>query len=312
MRALVNDMRRRLASRLAGSIREATVTASSASEASAALAGLRQPLCGTYVGGGRVLLYLETGGRLFISSDDRTLVAELLQHGIYDKPFTRFLHRELAPDDTFVDVGANVGLFTIIGGYVAWRGRTIAYEAAPALQQVIRENVAANWFSDRVILRPVAAGSCKGTRRFGFPRQMQLLGGLDLDPDRFAEDYPGVDVEVFDVDVVRLDEDLAAHDDIALVKIDVEGGEADVLAGMRGLVDRGAVRTVSLEVRRDAHERNRDGAGWNELVAELRYLAGLGARFSVPDEDGVDHAVGLDEVEQTALYSNLIVRLVPR
>jgi FkbM family methyltransferase len=269
----------------------------------------RLPLCGTYVGNGRVLVFLETGGRLYLSADDLSLVGELVQHGMYDRPFTRFLHRELQSTDTFVDVGANVGLFTIIGGYIAWQGRTIAYEAAPPLHRLLADNVAANWFTERVSIRPVAVGREQTRASFGFSRQLQGLGALGLDTASLAETLPGVDVETFDVDVVPLDDDLNDHNDIALVKIDVEGGEAGVLAGMHRLFERGVVRALSLEVRCDVTSRNQGEASWDELVTELRWLGGLGARFSVPDDDGIDHPVDLAEVERTALYSNLVVRL---
>ena len=269
----------------------------------------RQPLAGTYVGNGRVLVYLETGGRLYVSADDLTLVPELLKTGIYDVPFTRFLHRTLTPNSTFVDVGANVGLFSIIGGYLAWTGQVIAYEPAPALHALLRDNVAANWLNGRVRIRPVAVGRGPGRAVFGFPVTMHMLGGIDLTPASFAALYPGVEVLETEVEVVCLDDELADAGHVDLVKIDVEGGEAEVLRGMRGLVANRRVSRVSLEVRRDAFDRNRAGAGWDDLADELRHLSEMGGDFAVPDEAGQLCPVALDEVLEVALYSNLVVTL---
>ena len=269
----------------------------------------RQPLAGTYVGNGRVLVYLETGGRLYVSADDLTLVPELLKTGIYDVPFTRFLHRTLTQDSTFVDVGANVGLFAVIGGYLAWTGQVIAYEPAPALHALLRDNVAANWLNDRVRIRPVAVGRGTGRAVFGFPTTMHMLGGIDLTPASFAALYPGVEVLETEVEVVCLDDELADAGHIDLVKIDVEGGEAEVLRGMRGLLANRRVSRVSLEVRRDAFDRNRAGAGWDDLADELRHLSEMGGDFAVPDEAGQLCPVALDEVLEVALYSNLVVTL---
>lgn len=266
------------------------------------------PIAGTYVGNGRLLVYLETGGRLFVSADDLSLVPELLRHGIYDVPFTRFLHRALGPGSTFVDVGANAGLFSVIGGHVAWRGRVIAYEPVPALQALIRDNIATNWFADRVALRPVAVGAAPGRATFGFPTTMQGLGRLNLQRDAFDALHPDVPIEEVTVEVVRLDDELADVGVVDLVKIDVEGGEAAVLAGMRGCVERRQVRRVSLEVRKDVAAMN-DEAGWTELVGELRHLAGLGAAFGRPDDDGDLVALRLDEVLDVGLYSNLVITL---
>lgn len=286
---------------------EATVSPTSSPAAGQAQ---RQPLCGTYVGNGRVLVYLQTGGRLLVSSDDLTLVSELVQDGIYDVPFTRFLQRTLRPESVFVDVGANVGLFSIVAGYLAWEGRTIAYEAAPMLASLLADNVAANWFADRVVVRPVAVGAAAGTATFGFPTTMHTLGGLHLDTTTFNELYPGVIIEQVPVTVVSLDDDLAAlgvDGPIDLIKVDVEGGEADVLRGMRSLLSAGRVRRLSLEVRRDAHERNRGSESWPDMAGELRRLAELGGRFGAPDLEGALQPLELDEVLATALYANLVV-----
>lgn len=274
---------------------------------------VRRPLCGTYVGNGRVLVYLQTGGRLLVSSDDLTLVSELVQDGLYDVPFTRFLQRTLRPDSTFVDVGANVGLFSIVAGYLAWEGRTIAYEAAPFLARFVQDNVAANWFADRITVRPVAVGAAAGRATFGFPTSMHMLGGLHVDTASFNDLYPGATVEQVDVEVVSLDDDLdtlGVDGIIDLVKIDVEGGEPDVLRGMRRLLEAGRIRQLSMEVRRDAHERNRGAGSWDDMVHELHRLAGLGASFSEPDVDGTLQPRSLDEVVRTALYPNLVVRLL--
>ncbi|MEZ5236763.1 MAG: FkbM family methyltransferase [Acidimicrobiales bacterium] len=272
----------------------------------------RRPLCGTYVGNGRVLVYLQTGGRLLVSSDDLTLVSELLQDGIYDVPFTRFLQRTLRPDSVFVDVGANVGLFSIVAGYLAWEGRTIAYEAAPFLARLVQDNVAANWFADRITVRPVAVGAAAGRATFGFPTSMHTLGGLHLDTASFNALYPEVTVEQVDVEVVSLDDDLGAlgvDGVIDLVKVDVEGGEPDVLRGMQGLLEAGRIRQLSMEVRRDAHERNRGAGAWEDMAGELHRLAALGAAFGAPDEHGVLQPLSLDEVLRTALYANLVATL---
>ena len=72
-------------------------------------------------------------------------------------------------------------------------------------------------------------------------------------PDEAANTY---------VDVVTLDDDLDHLGRIDLVKIDVEGAEAAVLAGMDGLLRSGRVNMISCEVRSDAFERQGLGAEW--------------------------------------------------
>jgi FkbM family methyltransferase len=276
----------------------------------AATRSLRQPLAGTYAGDGRVLVYLETGGRLYLDASDRTLVPELLRDGIYDVPFTRFLHRTIKPTDTVVDVGANAGLFTVIAGHLAWQGRTIAFEPAPALHALLRDNVVANWLGDRVETRRLAVGAAAATATLQYAPTLQMLGGLTVDPARFSAAYPGAPLEAVEVAVVALDEELADAGPLALVKIDVEGGEADVLAGMRRLIEAGRVGIVTAEVRRDTTLRNMGAEGFDRLAGELRWLDGLGARFADLDGAGGEVPLTLAEVLDRALFSNLVIRLV--
>src|SRR5215218_148280 len=107
-------------------------------------------LHGTYIGRGRVLIRLRGGGRLLVSADDLSLMPELVTEGQYDGPFTAFLRRALHPDAVVVDVGANVGLFTIIAALTAWRGRVIAYEPVPEVAGLLRDNAQLNWLDGRI------------------------------------------------------------------------------------------------------------------------------------------------------------------
>ena len=93
-----------------------------------------QGLHGSYVGGGRVLVAPTWGGRLLLPSDDISLMPELIASGTYDAPFTAFVQRHIRPGDTIIDVGAHVGLFTLLLAYQVWEyGRVIAYEANPRI-----------------------------------------------------------------------------------------------------------------------------------------------------------------------------------
>jgi FkbM family methyltransferase len=267
-------------------------------------------LWGTYVGNGRVLVLLRTGGHLFLSADDITLVGDLLREGMYDVPFTRFLQRTLRPTSTVVDVGANVGLFSVVAGRSCTEGRVIAYEAAPRPAALLRDNVVANWLTERVTVRPVAVGAAAGTATFRFPTTMHTLGSLDLDAEAFAEQFPGVELQEHAVSVVTLDDDLDAlglTGVVDLVKVDVEGGEAEVLRGLHRHLEAGRIARLSLEVRRDVQIRNRGAASWDALLGELRTLGRFGGSFADLDEDGSLRRLTLADVERHGVYANLVV-----
>ena len=258
-----------------------------------------EPLHGTYVGNNRVLVRVRGGGRLFVSADDISLMPELVTEGGYDAPFMAFLRRTLGPNSVFVDVGANVGLFTVVGALQAWRGRVIAYEAAPDVADLLRDNVQLNWLLDRVTVRPVAVADRPGRRPFHFDRRLQLLGGLSV---AGSEASTGV------VDVVTLDDELREFEQIDLVKIDVEGGEAEVIAGMDRLLEEGRVARISCEVRTDAFERVGRYAEWPLLVGTLEHMENAGWAFALIGTDGTEQSRSVEEIVASEPHPNVVAR----
>jgi FkbM family methyltransferase len=254
-------------------------------------------LHGTYVGNKRVLVRVLGGGRVLVSADDLSLMPELVTEGGYDGPFTAFLRRTLSPDSVFVDVGANIGLFSVIGALRAWRGRVIAYEPVPALIELLRDNVQLNWLNDRVLVRPVAVAERPDRRPFAYDRRLQLLGGLATDTESTTM-----------VDVVTLDDDLEDLERIDLVKIDVEGGEADVLVGMEKLLNSGTVSRISCEARVDAFERVGRPADWARLVDTFARMEANGWTFALIDAEGIEVPRSVDEVVASEPHPNVVAR----
>src|SRR4029077_2829128 len=80
---------------------------------------------------------------------------------------TGWMHEALHPDGVFVDVGANIGYFTLLGAQlVGKRGRVVAVEAHPGLADLLRRNVIINGVRDRVTVWNGAAWSETTTLTF--------------------------------------------------------------------------------------------------------------------------------------------------
>jgi FkbM family methyltransferase len=229
------------------------------------------------------------------SADDLSLMPELITEGSYDAPFTAFLRRTLAAADVFVDVGANIGLFTVLAALQAGSGRIVSYEPVPALIELLRDNIQLNWVQDRVTVRPVAVADRAGRRSFAYDPRMQLLGGLTPTGEHVVE-------------VVTLDDDLKDIERVNLVKIDAEGAEAEVLAGMRSLLDQSRVERVACEVRFDAFERMGRAGDWPRLVQALQRLEEHGWTFALIDPDGRERPHSLREIVATEPHPNVVAR----
>jgi FkbM family methyltransferase len=261
------------------------------------------PLHGTYVGNNRVLVRTVWGGRLLLPGDDLSLMPELVARGTYDVPFTTFVQREIRPGDTVVDVGANVGLFTLLLGYQVWEfGRVIAYEANPRHVELLRDNVSTNWLSDRIEIVPRAAGAETGRltllapQRFGMLSSVQPVEHLLVTEDRRDT------VERVEVEVEPLDDRLAGLERIDLIKIDVEGAEEQVFAGMERTLASGAIRRVCFELVRESL-----GTDWEPLIARLRALAASGWRFATLPDSGVPEPVTIDALVERGHFSQVLM-----
>jgi FkbM family methyltransferase len=266
-------------------------------------ASLGDGLHGTYVGNSRMLVSTTWGGRLLVPSDDLSLMPELVAHGTYDEPFTWFVRRHIKPGDTVIDVGANVGLFTVLFAYQVWeQGRVIAYEPSPRMLEFLRHNVSMGWLDDRVEIVPKAAGADHESVSFLAPRRYTMTGSIRPVEHLLATPNRADTVDRIEVDAEPLDVQLGRFDRIDLIKVDVEGAEDQVFAGMERLLASGAVRRVSFEVAREWM-----GEEWDSFVERLRRFELDGWRFSTISAKGDAEPVSLATVFERGRFSQVLM-----
>jgi FkbM family methyltransferase len=127
----------------------------------------------------------------------------------------------LRPGSTLLDVGANIGLFSIEGATaVGSSGNVIAIEAAPPHAQTIRDAAALNRLQNIEVV-PAAVGSSEGAAILTLPEKgnygMYTLGSVAGERS-------------FQVPVRRID-DIVAGRRVDFIKIDIEGSEYQALLG---------------------------------------------------------------------------------
>ena len=199
--------------------------------------------------------------------------AGLMASGWLEHEVQEAMRRHLGAGGVVYDVGANVGFFSMLGArLVGPAGRVYAIEPVPHNAAAVRANAALNGFANVAVLER-AAGPASGRE--------ELLVVEDLSWSHLAScgDHPQAEHAV-EVDVVALDELVASGelDPPTLVKIDVEGSEADVLSGLREtLVQHRPVVVCEL------HDTNAEVAdALDELGYETRSLEGPEAVRDAP------------------------------
>jgi FkbM family methyltransferase len=145
--------------------------------------------------------------------------------GLHEVREMAFVLHLLRADEHFVDVGANVGSYSVLAGG-AVGARVTAVEPIPEAFAHLTRNIALNGLSARVHACQCGLSQASGVLRF--TRDLDSMNHVLA----AGEELPAIDVPVRTLD------DLVGSDTPVLVKIDVEGHERAVLiGGFRTLAD---------------------------------------------------------------------------
>ena len=163
--------------------------------------------------------------------------AEIAFTGAYERELTRRLATLAERGSVLVDVGANIGYFSLIWAARNPSNRVFAFEAAPRPAELLKRNVARNGLAERIIVHSMALGAEAGLMHFDpGPETLTGWGGLSL----------SADANTIEVQVQRLDETLPGAT-IDMLKIDVEGADTWVLFGAERLLVEKRIKHIAYE-----------------------------------------------------------------
>jgi FkbM family methyltransferase len=215
-----------------------------------------------------------------------------------------FLERFLRRGDIVLDVGAHIGIFSLVAAsIVGEEGQVHAFEPVPSNFEALEENVRANGFAN-VTLNRAAVGAAPGELELGLPEVVPDSGPTS------AMYTVGGTVRSVTAPVIALDsyvQERIGELPIRLLKLDVEGLEPAVLAGFERRLASAPPAAVLLEVsvelldrhgfRPDEVVRRLVDAGYQlyrpSAFGKLRDLElDLPVSF-VSERDRLDHPLGL-------------------
>jgi FkbM family methyltransferase len=241
------------------------------------------------------------GARLFCNTRD-LIQCYIYYFGRWEPNLTQFISQRLKPGDVFVDVGANVGYFSLLASsLVGPTGSVIAIEASPQTYDQLAANIALNGadnveaintaVSDRAGLAPLFAGhveNCGETTlssEFAAMNQLQKSGEVHTKPLS----------SLLSPDIVHR---------VKLIKIDVEGLELAVVRGMLGILEyTRADLEILIEVTPDKILGG--GKGGDAVVDELQRY-GFGAYVIENDYSGRSYMANRPDTRPRRLRSALV------
>jgi FkbM family methyltransferase len=185
------------------------------------------------------------GSRMLVGTSD--LIGRVLAvSGIWEPPVTMTFREILQPGDVCVDVGANIGYFTLLASrLVGPDGRVYALEPSGEAHAMLLANLNRN-AATNVTALDVAAGAGDGESElyYAHPRNR---GASTLRAEAAVSEEEGSRTALVRVRALSSVISEADVPRLRLVKIDVEGFELEVLRGLAPLFDHGARSVIVVE-----------------------------------------------------------------
>jgi FkbM family methyltransferase len=217
---------------------------------------------------------------LFASNDDLA-VGRHIHDGSYEPGVTAVLMRYVKPGTLVVDIGANIGYFTmLLASLVEPTGLVVAVEPNPENIKLMEASRRVNRFGHVLIIQ-AAAGRHTGLLSLNVSYSNGTTGELSDDLIAIFASHP--------VPCFALDGLLPKDRPISLVKIDAEGAEFNALIGLSQTIDRDHPVIVS-----EFSPGALPGISRCSGPEYLRFLIEKGYRISVIEQDGSERRFGDD------------------
>jgi FkbM family methyltransferase len=188
------------------------------------------------------IVVIDVGGiqaRFYVRGPEELRIVESAGGG--EDEVLRQLVKRLRPGDVVYDVGANVGLYSVVTAKAVGKtGHVVAFEPARKFHEHLLANVALNGLTNVRCFR-LALGDRVGQ---GTLRTSDVIGNLSL-LSSGREDAPGEVVDIVAGDTLTT---LAGLPPPRLVKIDVEGSEYAVIQGLRETLSHHVCQFICCEV----------------------------------------------------------------
>ena len=217
---------------------------------------------------------LRDGSKIRIEPRDYLRVL-LYYMGTWEPYCLRLLSKYLRPGSTLLDVGANIGVFSLTGSRIVGpQGRVISVEAVPPTAAALRDNIALNHYDWATVVE-AAAWSSEGVINLGVPEDCE---GTE-NSFRHTVSATGA----FQARTRRLDDMLAdlGVGRVDMIKMDIEGAECEALRGASEILAKHKP-TIMIEVNEPTLTRL--GASSSELIG---ILSASGYRGHVINPKGI-------------------------
>lgn len=204
------------------------------------------------------VIYKWVNNSKIITRSGETGVTGNIYCGLHEFPDMAFLLHVLREGDLFVDIGANVGSYTILASS-AVGARGYCFEPVPSTYERLMANIRLNDLGEHVISLNVALGNSRGEIFFSSDQNCMnhVIANNEIDKSKII------------VNVSTLDEEL--KDVPFLMKIDVEGYETPALEGAKNTLKNEELCAVIMELNGSGNRYGFDESNILEMMTNYGF-----------------------------------------
>lgn len=225
------------------------------------------------------------------TSADSYIEWTILSTGTYEDEINRLIRISLKDGQNALDIGGNIGLQSVRMSQAAGKtGKVYAFEPLSYLQEKFKKNIALNK-ADNVLLFPYALSDAEGEAEFAIDHAAWNQGTFSLGGNIEGNEKQKVIIKVAD----NLPE-VKEIGSLALIKIDVEGFEYQVLRGLKQTLQKHRPRII---FEYDDNYWLKNGA---KMADCYTYLLSLGYRLYQITAVGCELIKTADDIEGGNLF----------
>ncbi len=205
-----------------------------------------------------------------------------------------WLASKIAPSaDFFVDVGANVGTWSLLFAAMMRAPRGLLFEPAPATVHKLRDAIEHAGLANLAVVASAVGDAC-GEATFQAEADYGETSSLIAGHSRLGSKSVTVPITTLDVELANRD-----INSVDFLKIDAEGYDLRVLIGAERLLQRQGIKVIQFEYNHPW------AAAGSTLVAAYRLLEGNGYKMRLLKEDGL-HVFDPTRTGEFFRYSNFV------
>jgi len=188
------------------------------------------------------------------------VVENIIEVHVTNIPEIEFCKKEIKKGDTVVDIGANIGLFTLFfSKLVGTTGRVIAFEPDPENFDVLKKNIELNEITNVTLVQKGVSNKNESVKLY----KSNVSGGHSLIKNEWAKEYTNIQTVTLD--------DYFRGKEIDMIKIDTEGFELEVIEGGKKLLEDNKNMKIISEFGGYYYKRNNSKVLYPKILHEMGF-----------------------------------------